>query len=73
MQWRIDAGRQSLVLASDGGIPAVIYWGALLPETEDMAMLAQAAQPDLNGGMIDALPVLSLTPEQGRAFQGQPG
>jgi alpha-galactosidase len=73
MTWRIDAGGQTLALATAGGIPAVIYWGARLPADEDLTALAAAAELDLTGGMIDALPTVSLTPEAGRAFQGQPG
>lgn len=73
MQWRIDAGAQTLALTSDGGVPAVIYWGARLPDGEDLAQLAASARHDLTGGMIDQLPALTLTPEAGRAFPGQPG
>lgn len=70
--WRIDTGAQTLALASDGGIPCVIWWGAPLPAGEDLAQLAASTQHDLTGGMIDQLPALSLAPESGRAFQGQP-
>ncbi|MFN4129809.1 MAG: alpha-galactosidase, partial [Paracoccaceae bacterium] len=73
MQWRVDARAQTLALNSDGGLPAVIYWGARLPENEDLAQLAASARHDLTGGMIDQLPALTLTPESGRAFAGQPG
>ena len=73
MDWRIDAGDQTLVLTSDGGVPQVVYWGAGLPEAEDLAQLAASARNDLTGGMIDRLPNLTLTPESGRAFPGQPG
>lgn len=73
MQWRIDAGGQTLALATWGGIPEVIWWGAALPPTEDLGQLAAASRHDLTGGMLDALPALSLSPEPGRAFQGQPG
>ena len=71
--WRIDAGAQTLVLATTGGIPQVVYWGAALPLDEDLAALSAAALTDITGGMLDALPELSLCPEAGRAFQGQPG
>ncbi|NEX46168.1 alpha-galactosidase [Pseudotabrizicola algicola] len=73
MQWRLDAGGQTLALTSDGGLPAVIYWGARLTDGEDLAELAASTRQDLTGGMIDALPALTLTPESGRAFPGQPG
>ncbi len=71
--FRLDSGPQTLVLASTGGIPECVYWGARLPAAEDMGALVEAARNDLTGGMIDALPALSLCPEAGRAFQGQPG
>ena len=71
--YRLDAGAQTLVLAASTGLPEVIYWGARLPDTENLDAIAAASLNDLTGGMIDALPALSLTPEAGRAFQGQPG
>ena len=75
--WRLDAGvgdaAQTIVLTTSGGIPAVIWWGAALPHDEDLSQLAAATRSDLTGGMLDALPALSLTPEAGRAFPGQPG
>ena len=73
MQWRIDAAGQTIALATEGGIPEVIYWGPGLPEIEDLGQLALACRNDLTGGMLDMLPALSLSPEPGRAFQGQPG
>lgn len=73
MHWRIDTQGQTIALASEGGIPEVIYWGPLLPDAEDLSQLALSARHDLTGGMLDKLPPLSLSPEPGRAFQGQPG
>ena len=73
MQWRMDTQGQTIALATEGGIPEVIYWGPRLPEGEDLGQLALAARNDLTGGMLDKLPSLSLSPEPGRAFQGQPG
>ncbi|WP_136645620.1 alpha-galactosidase [Tabrizicola sp. YIM 78059] len=71
--FRIDAGPQTIALATEGGIPHVIWWGQGLPESEDLQQLALAGRHDLTGGMLDVLPALSLSPEPGRAFQGQPG
>ncbi len=73
MHWRIDTRGQTIALATEGGIPEVIYWGPVLPKAEDLAQLTLAARNDLTGGMLDKLPPLSLSPEPGRAFQGQPG
>lgn len=76
-EYRIDAGQgpdaQTIALTTGGGIPEVIWWGGALPQDEDLGQLALAARHDLTGGMLDALPSLSLCPEAGRAFQGQPG
>lgn len=76
-EFRLDAGAgdqgQTIALATWGGVPEVIWWGAALPEGEDLSELAAASRNDLTGGMLDALPALSLCPEAGRAFQGQPG
>ena len=76
-EWRLDAGTgsaaQTIALTTAGGIPEVIWWGAALPAGEDLAQLAAAARNDLTGGMLDRLPALSLCPEAGRGFQGQPG
>ena len=72
--WRIDAGRQTLVLAAHGQrLAGVVYWGASLPENEDLETIARAYEIDLTGGMLDANPELSLSPEAGRTFPGQPG
>ena len=51
--WRLDDARQTLALASlSGGIPQVIYWGAPLPETDDLTVLARAQMADVTGGML---------------------
>ena len=73
MHWRIDAGGQTIALATSGGIPEVIWWGPSLPMDEDLAQLARAQANDITGGMLDRLPALSLSPNPARAFQGQPG
>jgi alpha-galactosidase len=73
MQWRVDTQGQTIALVTEGGIPEVIYWGPRLPDAEDISQLALSARHDLTGGMLDKLPSLSLSPEPGRAFQGQPG
>ena len=70
--WRYDAGEQTLGLASDGGVPWVVYWGPRLPDVA-LEELAAAGAQDLTGGMLDAVPHLSLCPEASRSFPGQPG
>jgi alpha-galactosidase len=72
--WRLDDDRQTLVLAArDQRLPEVIYWGRALPAHEDLDELAAAAASDLTGGMLDALPPLSICPEAAASFPGQPG
>ncbi len=72
--WRLDDGRQTLVLAAHGDrLPEVVYWGAPLPKDEDLALLHRAHALDVTGGMLDANPDLSICPEATRSFPGQPG
>ena len=72
--WRLDDARQSLVLsATDGRLPQVIYWGARLPDDEDLTTLHDVSEIDLTGGMLDENPDLSVCPEAIRSFPGQPG
>ena len=72
--WRLDDGRQTLVLAAHGErLPEVVYWGAPLPQDEDLSVLQAAHAIDVTGGMLDANPDLSLCPEATRSFPGQPG
>ena len=71
--WRIDDRSQTLALASWGGLPEVIHWGAPLPEGEDLTALAAASRSDLTGGMLDAVEPVSICPEAGRGFHGHPG
>ena len=72
--WRLDDGRQTLVLAAhEGRLPACVYWGKALPMDEDLCAIARAYAIDLTGGMLDENPELSLSPELSRSFSGQPG
>ena len=71
--WRLDDGRQTLVLAARRErIPQVVYWGARLPDDEDLSTLHAAHILDVTGGMLDESPELSLCPEATRSFPGQP-
>lgn len=72
--WRLDDGAQTLVAVSrDGGLPEVIHWGMPLPPGEDLTALAAAAVLDVTGGMMDANAPLSICPEAGHQWPGQPG
>ncbi|SEN52231.1 alpha-galactosidase [Palleronia pelagia] len=73
-QWRLDDGRQTLVMAAEGdALPAVIYFGTALPRDEDLEELARAQAMDLGGGTLDVVAPISLCPEPGRGFGGHPG
>ncbi len=72
--WRIDDGRQTLVLAATHArLPQVVYWGETLPLNEDLDAVAAAHALDVTGGMLDENPDLSICPEAVRTFPGQPG
>jgi alpha-galactosidase len=72
--YRIDDGRQTLVLAArNDRLPEVVYWGAQLPAEEDLDTLHAAHRIDVTGGMLDENPDLSICPEATRSFPGQPG
>ncbi|MBC2836257.1 alpha-galactosidase [Paragemmobacter straminiformis] len=73
MNWRVDTAGQTIALTAAAGLPHVTYWGPRLPDSEDLAQLALSTQNDLTGGMLDSLVPVTLTPESGRAFPGQPG
>ena len=72
--WHLQDARQSLVLAGhDDRLPEIVYWGAALPEGEDLASLAAASVPDVTGGMLDRAPEVSICPEASQSFPGEPG
>lgn len=72
--WVVDSGQQALILAAhDLGLPQVVYWGASLPDGTNLQSIAAAYEIDITGGMLDAAPPLSLSPEAWRNFPGQPG
>lgn len=72
--WRLDDSRQSLVLGcTRDRLAEVVYWGARLPDSEDLTTLYEAHAIDVTGGMLDANPEVSICPEATRSFPGQPG
>ncbi|HET7413656.1 MAG TPA: alpha-galactosidase, partial [Pararhizobium sp.] len=72
--WRLDTPAQTLVLASwSKRLPVVVYWGAPLAGDEDLAALATAQVRPITNGVLDQIADLSVCPEEGRGFQGQPG
>ena len=72
--WRLDTPGQTLAFASwEGRLPGVVYWGAPLPASEDLEALARSQIRPLGKGTLDQVAELSICPEEGRAFPGQPG
>ncbi|TMV90625.1 alpha-galactosidase [Thioclava sp. BHET1] len=72
--WHLNGPSVSLVLAShEDRLAQVVYWGAALPEGEDLAQLVAAARPDVTGGMLDEAPEISICPEISRSFPGAAG
>ncbi len=72
--WRLDTPGQTMVFVSEQNrLPCIVYWGARLGDGEDMAALAGALDRPLTNGTLDLVPDLSVCPQEGHAFQGQPG
>ena len=72
--WRLDTAEQTLVLgAKRNRLASVVYWGARLPDDENLELIFKAQIVDLTGGMLDENPDLSICPEAMRSFPGQPG
>ena len=71
---RVDSPEQSLVFAiPNAGLPSCIYWGTRLPAGEQLEQLALAVQSDVNGGMLDAVPAITVAPLAKETFPGQLG
>ncbi len=61
---RLDTPSQTLLLRiREARMAEAIYWGPALDPAEPAEALAAALAPDLGGGMLDALPPLSICPE----------
>lgn len=72
--WRLDTPCQTLVLASAArDLPAIIYWGAPLSPSEDLAAFARSRVRPLMHGTLDFPHKGSLCPEEGWGWPGQPG
>ncbi|MEM9206937.1 MAG: alpha-galactosidase [Pseudomonadota bacterium] len=71
---RLDAAGQTLVLASlDLRLPFIAYWGAGLPDGEDLSLLAENTVRPTGPAMLSRPIEVSICPEDGRAFPGEPG
>ncbi|MEC8042880.1 MAG: alpha-galactosidase, partial [Pseudomonadota bacterium] len=74
MLYRLDADGQTLVAHQPPkGLGCVLYWGAALPQDEDLTALLDGTAMDVTGGMMDEIAPLSVCPEVARGWPGQPG
>ncbi|MEX3007171.1 alpha-galactosidase [Hoeflea sp. TYP-13] len=72
--WRLDHVGQTIVFSSrQQRLPEVVYCGDLLPDNDDLHALADSLNRPLTPGTLDQIVPLSLLPEEGRGFPGQPG
>lgn len=72
--WRLDTPSQTIVLVQRGdSLPFVCYWDSALPIYEDLEQIALSNEGDILGGMLDDLPLTSLSPQISATYQGQLG
>ena len=72
--WRLDLQDHTIVLSSrERQLPEIVYSGAALPLDEDLASLAAIRSRPLTPGTLDQLAPLTMLPEEGQGFPGQPG
>lgn len=70
---RLDGAAVTLVVATTGGFPTVIYWGPRLSDETDPASLALlAARAEAPASPFPEVP-LGLTPQTGQGWPGRPG
>jgi alpha-galactosidase len=70
---RLDGEVVTLLIATAGGVPAVLYWGVRLPDGLDPAMLVRLASRSEAPASPTAPPPLALTPQIGQGWNGRPG
>ena len=70
--WRLDCGSQTLLLGGGNDLTEVFYWGARLPDAENLQTIWEATRSDYSGGVLDGVPSLSICPEISKTFAGYP-
>jgi alpha-galactosidase len=70
---RLDGDSVTLVLATAGGVAAVLYWGPRLARDVDLASLALLAARGPAPASPAVAPALALTPQTGQGWPGRPG
>ena len=71
--WRLDCGAQTILVGGVENLAEVFYWGALLPESENLKSIWNITRLDYSGGVLDGVPALSICPEVSKTFNGHPG
>lgn len=70
---RLDGDRITLIVATAGGVPSVLYWGPRLgPDIDPEALVALAARAEAPASPYPDIP-LALTPQAGQGWPGRPG
>jgi len=70
---RLSGEQCDVVVDVGAGIPSIVYWGAGLGDTPDLAAVASVLhRPAVPGGMDEVAPV-GIVPEHAAGFAGRPG
>lgn len=71
--WRLDTTKQTMIIASNGGIPFVAYWDIKLPNSDSIDQILNSLPRDFSGGVMDSIGHINFCPTSGDGFLGQPG
>ena len=71
--WRLDTSNQTMIVASNGGVPFIAYWDSKLSDNDDLEQILNSLPSDFGGGVIDGLEYINFCPTSGDGFLGQPG
>lgn len=69
---RLDAAGTTLLIGIGGVVPSLLYWGRALPLTASLDGVERAAQRPVYHNSVDEDVPLTLLPQQGLGFFGQP-
>jgi alpha-galactosidase len=71
--YALHSRRSSLIVDCRGAVPAILFWGARLGDATDADMLAFLATRQEAQARVHIDPPVSLSPEPGAGYPGQPG
>ncbi|MEM7442257.1 MAG: alpha-galactosidase [Pseudomonadota bacterium] len=69
---RLDAAETTLLIGIGGVVPVLMYWGRTLPQDTPLEGAEQAAQRPVYHNSVDQDVPLTLLPQPGLGFFGQP-